>query len=101
MRILKCHCGKVEAEINIQGDLKKILRCNCSLCKRRGSIMSMVENKDFKIIKGEDYLKLYQFYTKVAKHYFCKNCGIYTKTLIFCPFFCILRSVKFNYDQLS
>ena len=78
MRILKCHCGKVEAEINIQGDLKKTLRCNCSLCKRRGSIMSMVENKDFKIIKGEDYLKLYQFYTKVAKHYFCKNCGIYT-----------------------
>ena len=52
MRILKCHCGKVEAEINIQGDLKKTLRCNCSLCKRRGSIMSMVENKNFKIIKG-------------------------------------------------
>ena len=78
MRILKCHCGKVEAEINIQGDLKKTLRCNCSLCKRRGSIMSMVENKNFKIIKGNDYLKLYQFYTKVAKHYFCKNCGIYT-----------------------
>ena len=24
MRILKCHCGKVEAEINIQGDLKKL-----------------------------------------------------------------------------
>ena len=40
--------------------------------------MSMVENKNFKIIKGADKLKLYQFHTKVAKHYFCLNYGIYT-----------------------
>ena len=29
--------------------------------------MSMVKNEDFKIIKGEDKLKLYQFHSKVAK----------------------------------
>lgn len=29
-------------------------------------------------MKGEDVLKLYQFNTKVARHYFCSNCGIYT-----------------------
>ncbi|NBU89174.1 MAG: GFA family protein, partial [Betaproteobacteria bacterium] len=23
-------------------------------------------------------LRLYQFNTKIAKHYFCSNCGIYT-----------------------
>ena len=40
--------------------------------------MSMVKNEDFKIVKGEDKLKLYQFHTKVAKHYFCSICGIYT-----------------------
>ena len=33
--------------------------------------MSMVKNEDFKIIKGKDKLKLYQFHSKVAKHYFC------------------------------
>ena len=38
--------------------------------------MSMVKNDDFKIVKGEDKLKLYQFHTKVAKHYFCSVCGI-------------------------
>ena len=38
----------------------------------------MVKNEDFKIIKGEDKLKLYQFNTKVAKHYFCSLCGIFT-----------------------
>ena len=37
-----------------------------------------VENMSFKIIKGQNKLNLYQFHTKVAKHYFCSNCGIYT-----------------------
>ena len=78
MKKLVCHCGEIEAEINISGKLEKILRCNCSICKRKGTIMSMVKNEDFKIIKGEDKLKLYQFHTKVAKHYFCSKCGIYT-----------------------
>ena len=49
---LKCHCGAIEAEINIHGNLDKTLRCNCSLCKRKGAVMSMVKNEDFKIIKG-------------------------------------------------
>ena len=78
MKRLKCHCGSIEANIYIKGDIEKILRCNCSMCKRKGAIMSMVKNEDFKIIKGEDKLKLYQFHTKVAKHYFCTICGIYT-----------------------
>ena len=77
MKILKCHCGFVEAKINIK-NIEKIFKCNCSICKRKGTIMSMVKNEDFKIIKGKDKLKLYQFHTQVAKHYFCSNCGIYT-----------------------
>ena len=40
--------------------------------------MSIVKNEDFKIIKGKDKLKLYQFHSKVAKHFFCSVCGIYT-----------------------
>ena len=78
MKKLKCHCNSVEAEINILENFDKNLRCNCSLCKRKGAVMSMVKNEDFKIIKGEDKLKLYQFHSKVAKHYFCSICGIYT-----------------------
>ena len=78
MKKLTCHCGGVEAEVNLPKKLEKVLRCNCSICKRKGAIMSMVKNEDFKIVKGEDTLKLYQFHSKVAKHYFCSNCGIYT-----------------------
>ncbi len=78
MKLLKCHCGAIEAEINISNNLEKILRCNCSLCKRKGAVMSMVKNEDFKIKTGKNKLKLYQFKTKVAKHYFCSICGVYT-----------------------
>ena len=78
MKKLTCHCNAIEVDINISGKLDKMLKCNCSLCKRKGAIMSMVKNEDFKIIKGKDKLKLYQFHTKVAKHYFCSVCGIYT-----------------------
>ena len=78
MKKLTCHCKQVEAEINISGNLEKVLKCNCSICKRKGALMSMVKNEDFKITKGQDKLKLYQFHSNVAKHYFCTNCGIYT-----------------------
>ena len=77
MKKLKCHCGQFKAEINID-KLDKILRCNCSICKRKGAIMSMVKNEDFKVVEGEDKLSLYKFHTKVAEHFFCSNCGIYT-----------------------
>ena len=75
---LKCHCGEIQAEINVSNKLEKVTRCNCSICKKKGAIMSMVKNEDFKVIKGEDKLKLYQFHSKIAKHFFCSICGIYT-----------------------
>ena len=78
MKKLTCHCRQVEAEINMPNNFEKILKCNCSICKRKGAFMSMVKNENFKITKGLDKLKIYQFHTNVAKHFFCSNCGIYT-----------------------
>ena len=46
--------------------------------QKKGAIMSMVKNEDFTILKGKEKLSLYQFHSKVAKHYFCSICGIYT-----------------------
>ena len=76
---LNCHCGAIEAEINSSiNELAKIVRCNCSICKRKNATMGMVKNEDFKITKGREILKMYQFHSKKAKHFFCSNCGIYT-----------------------
>ena len=71
---LTCHCGCVEAEIKVPiNELAKIVKCNCSICKRKNATMGMVKNEDFKITSGEDKLSLYQYHTKVANHYFCKD----------------------------
>ena len=79
MKKLTCHCGGVEAEVKIpENGFQKLMRCNCSICKRKGYVIGVIGSDDFKLIKVENLLTLYQFYTKTAKHYFCKVCGINT-----------------------
>ncbi|CAG9192834.1 GFA domain-containing protein [Paraburkholderia tropica] len=71
-----CHCGAVRFEVRTA--LAPAARCNCSLCRRKGALMSPpLDAADLIIVAGEDALTLYQFNTRVAKHYFCKHCGIY------------------------
>ena len=60
MSKLTCHCSGVEIEVNLPNPLSKVIRCNCTLCKRKGAIMTMVKPADFKIIKGQELLKLYK-----------------------------------------
>ena len=73
-----CHCGAVELEIELPDGIVDPRRCDCSMCRRRGAIVASVPLSGIRIVKGQDVLKLYQFNTFTAKHYFCSNCGIYT-----------------------
>ena len=73
-----CHCGSVEIELDLPNGLEDLRRCDCSICRRRGAIAASVPLSGIKIIKGKECLKLYQFNTMTAKHYFCNKCGIYT-----------------------
>ena len=78
MHKISCHCKSVEIEVNSSNLLDNLIRCNCSICKRRGAIMAIVDYDNIKVVKGEDKISLYQFHTRTAKHYFCSVCGIYT-----------------------
>lgn len=71
-----CHCGAVRFEAKL--DLDDAMTCNCSLCSKKNAVMVRIPGENFTLTSGEDQLGLYQWNTKVAKHYFCKNCGIYT-----------------------
>ena len=72
-----CHCGVVTFEV--ETPLTPAVRCNCSLCRRRGAVMTPPFSKGkLRILSGHDELAMYQFNTGVAKHFFCKRCGIYT-----------------------
>ena len=78
MEKLNCHCGQIEIEVNLTKGLEDLYRCNCSMCKRKGAISTVIDKKDLKVTKGEELLKFYQFNTNVAKHFFCNTCGINT-----------------------
>lgn len=73
-----CHCGAVEFEVYLPNGLVGPRRCNCSFCRRRGAIAASAALQDIRILKGEEMLRLYQFNTMTARHYFCSVCGIYT-----------------------
>ncbi len=74
----QCHCGTVVLELSLPDGLVDVRRCDCSMCRRRGAIVASVPLSGIEILQGKDSLKLYQFNTMTAKHYFCSHCGIYT-----------------------
>lgn len=75
---LSCHCGAVILELELPGGIVNPRRCDCSICRRKGAIVASVALSGINVIQGQKALKVYQFNTKVAKHYFCSHCGIYT-----------------------
>jgi Uncharacterized conserved protein len=70
-----CHCGAVR--FRIDGEIREFTRCGCSLCRRKGAQMATVHESALVIEAGEANLSLYQWNTGVARHYFCRTCGIY------------------------
>ena len=74
-----CHCGAVKLSFESE-PITYGLRCTCSICARKGAMMTpfTVAEEDLEVDADAENLGLYQFDTKVAKHYFCKRCGIYT-----------------------
>ena len=73
-----CHCGAVIIQADLSGPISSARRCNCSFCKRRQAANVSAPVSSLKVLQGEDNLGLYTWGSHVAKHWFCKTCGIYT-----------------------
>lgn len=70
-----CHCGAVTFEVEADDDVE-IEECNCSICSMTGFQHLIVPRRNFRLLSGEDQLITYTFNTGVAKHPFCRICGI-------------------------
>lgn len=70
-----CHCKAVTFEVEAPGVLEAN-HCNCSICTKSGFLHLIVPLSRFRLLSGEEYLSTYTFNTGVAKHTFCKVCGI-------------------------
>lgn len=70
-----CHCGRIRFEVEAPEDLE-VSECNCSICRMTGFLHLIVRASDFRLLRGQDDIRNYQFNTGVAQHYFCANCGV-------------------------
>jgi hypothetical protein len=70
-----CHCGRVRIEALAPPDLE-LLECNCSMCSRSAYLHLIVTADEFRLLAGADDLVEYSFGTGVAKHRFCRRCGV-------------------------
>ena len=69
-----CHCGKVRFEVDT--DLDHVRRCDCTICRKRGTLTHRVDDSAFRLLTPLGELSLYEWHTKTAKDYFCPTCGV-------------------------
>jgi hypothetical protein len=75
----RCHCGRVRFSFR-SPEITTGARCDCSLCVRRGAVLSSryIPAADFTPHKEPRDLGNYLWNEKVLNNYFCKTCGIFT-----------------------
>ncbi len=70
-----CHCQAIRFEIEAPEVLEADL-CNCSICSKSGFLHLILPLSKFKLLCGEDAITTYTFNTGVARHTFCRYCGV-------------------------
>ncbi len=70
-----CHCGRVRFEVDAPATID-VTRCNCSICSMTGFLHLIVAAAEFRLLQGKEDLATYTFNTGVAKHRFCRHCGV-------------------------
>ncbi|HWV13893.1 MAG TPA: GFA family protein [Cellvibrio sp.] len=69
-----CHCGNIT--FAVEGELNRVLACNCSICQRKGTLLWFVPSVQFTLQSSREHITTYTFNTHVIKHQFCSTCGV-------------------------
>ena len=70
-----CHCGAIRFEVDAPARLL-VHDCNCTICSMSGFQHLIVPGSRFRLLAGAEMLAEYTFNTGVARHLFCRRCGI-------------------------
>lgn len=68
-----CQCGQIAFEV--EGQLKQVTQCNCSICSKRGHLMWFVPRTNLHLLTPADNYSTYTFNKHKIKHHFCPKCG--------------------------
>ncbi len=69
-----CHCGRIA--FDVEGDLKQVVECNCSICAKRAYLHWSVPREHFRLTSPEANIATYTFKSGRVKHQFCPVCGV-------------------------
>lgn len=69
-----CHCGRIAFDLD--GEVSEAIDCNCSMCRRRGSLLAFFPREALTLRTPETDLGTYRFNKHLIEHHFCPNCGI-------------------------
>ncbi len=70
-----CHCGAVRFQVHLP-QVVEAQSCNCSICAKTGFLHIIVPERRFRLSEGARALSTYVFNTGVARHLFCRICGV-------------------------
>jgi hypothetical protein len=54
-----CHCGQVAFEA--EGDIGRVVSCNCSICSKKGALLWFVPRAQFQLLTPPDDVAGYTF----------------------------------------
>lgn len=69
-----CHCGRIRFEV--EGELRRVSQCDCSICSRTAYLHWTVAPGDLRLLTPAGSWTTYRFLTGVAENRFCPVCGI-------------------------
>jgi len=70
-----CLCGDVHFEVEL--DLAKGSRCNCTLCTKLGATGSLLKPDAFSLLSDESKLSSFTRTPEIGRRFFCARCHIY------------------------
>jgi hypothetical protein len=68
-----CHCGAIAYELD--DEPTEALECNCSICRRKGYLLSFSTPDRFRLKTPRSAISTYTFGKHVIRHQFCAICG--------------------------
>ena len=71
-----CHCGAVRIEVPRRPD--QLTNCNCSICRRYGTLWAYYRRADVRVSAPEDGLADYAWGDRTLRFVRCARCGCVT-----------------------
>lgn len=68
-----CHCGAIA--YSLDAEPTDAIACNCSICRRKGYLLTFVTPDKFTLETSRDAIAAYTFNSHNIRHQFCTTCG--------------------------